>query len=81
MSTSKTITISMSPLLLLATIVLAILKLGEIGAFATISWWLVFLPILVPFAIWLCLVVLAIFGMFIALIISKMFGRKTRRFK
>ena len=73
------INISIAPLFVLATIILAILKLGEIGAFANISWMLVFLPVMFPFLWIVFLFVLATVALVIGSIVG--FFCKKKKFR
>jgi len=64
-SSSNRLTVSFSSLCFVATVVLFVLKLGEVGAFTSLTWTLVLTPAILglalPFGIFLT--VLVIFGL------------------
>lgn len=75
MNRTRTITINLLPSAFMVFVVLTILKLGEIGQFGEMSWWLVTMPL------WLGVAILGAFillGLTIALLVSiiSFFGRR-----
>lgn len=75
MNRTRTITINLLPSAFMIFVVLTILKLGEIGQFGEMSWWLVTMPLWIGAAV---IGTFLLFGLTIALLVSiiSFFGRR-----